>query len=98
MHSPLASSWAIVLYLFAMARKWKRSGFESAQHGLLPHPAGEALAPLGPMRPQAEAFQQLPRPRRGLLGGHGLEAGDELQVFDRGELVIQQRLVRTTVR
>ena len=61
---------------------------------LLIHAARECLTAIVAVVPQAEQAQQLFRALCGSRGVDAPEASDEFEIFPRGQLVVEQRLVR----
>ncbi len=65
----------------------------AGERELLPHAPGEALAALAPAPPEAEAFEQTLGRALGRSGLDRPQSGDELEIFERVELVVEHRLV-----
>ena len=66
----------------------------AGEDGFLLHAAREGLAAIIAVVPQAEKFEQAFGIGAGGGGIDAPEAGDEFEIFPRGELVIEQGLVR----
>ena len=68
------------------------------QRHLLAHALGKSLAALVQMRLEAERDQEIARGRFGDRGVDAPEPGDEGEIFQRGQLVVDHRLVRHPCR
>ena len=66
----------------------------AGQRDLLAHALGESLAAFVQMRLEAKRHQKLLRGAAGNRGIDAPEAGDEFEIFQRRQLVINHRLVR----
>src|ERR687892_165542 len=71
----------------ARRRAWPARGREARRP---PHPARERAGTLGARVPEAEALEQHPDPLAAL--GHAVEAAVELEVLQRRELAVDERL------